>query len=86
MSSIPEGSIIITPAEVYAEVKALTNKVTELLAADHAKTKESTDLGRRLDQLEPRVTKLENKVWLAAGFCAALGSGIGVSATKFLGG
>lgn len=67
-SQIPEGSIIITPQEVYAEVRALTKVVGELVAQDKADT-------TRVDisALQKDVSTLKKVCWLLAG--AALGSG-----------
>lgn len=44
MADIPEGSVIITPAQVYDKVNALTEAVTEMLARDKAEEKRQADL------------------------------------------
>lgn len=82
---IPEGSIVITPAQVYDKVVQLTEQVTKLIAQDAAEVSDRTDLKVRVEKIETRVRSLENKVWLASGFCAALGSGIGAAAARLLG-
>lgn len=40
---IPDGSVIITPAQVYDKVNSLTEAVTELLARDKADEKRQAD-------------------------------------------
>lgn len=41
---IPEGSVIITPSQVYDRVNSLTEAVTELLARDKADQDRQADL------------------------------------------
>lgn len=72
---IPEGSVVITPAQVYDKVITLTEQVTKLLASEEQDKKAREDFKSDLDKLRERVGALEQKVWLAAGFCAAGGSG-----------
>lgn len=74
-SHIPEGSVVITPAQVYAEVVRLTEAVNKLVVKD-----ESDPLPARVDALEAevrglggRLTSVERKLYLAAGAAAALG-------------
>lgn len=43
-TSIPEGSVIITPTEIYAKVNTLTEVVTQLLARDEADQVRQADL------------------------------------------
>lgn len=73
--NVPEGSIVITPSEVYADVKTLTERVTTLLARDEAERDDRERDRTRLDSIDSRLSKVEQKVWLAAGFCAAIGGG-----------
>lgn len=77
MSEIPGGSIIITPAEVYAKVTSLTDVVTELVAADKADERRQAELAVKVERLEERMTAVERKLLLATGFAAAIGGGIG---------
>lgn len=71
-AQIPEGSIIITPTEVYNEVKSLTDVVRQLVAENKADT-----IPQQVADLQTRVRALEAKVWIASGFAAALGGGLG---------
>lgn len=77
---VPDGSIIITPAEVYADVKSLTDQVRTLLARDEAEREDRDRDRSRLDAVESRLSKVEQKVWLASGACAAVGAVAGVIA------
>lgn len=94
---IPEGSVIITPAQVYDKVNKLTEAVTEMLARDQAdevaaRRREAEDNRRESDRkaeikaLEVRVTAVERKVYIAAGFAAALGGVLGGYLPAVLGG
>lgn len=85
MTTIPEGSIVITPTQVYDKVNLLTEQVTKLLAQDEAEVNERTEMRREIKALGERVRSLENKVWLASGFCAAIGSGLGATFATILG-
>lgn len=82
---IPEGSVIITPAEVYAEVKSLTDAVRDLIASDKADGVERTKLELRVDKLDTRLTAVERKMLLFTGAAAAAGAGIGTWLPRVLG-
>lgn len=69
---IPEGSIIITPEQVYGEVKVLTDKVTVLLAKSEA------------EDLPGRVRRLEQRVWAASGGAAVIGALVGALAPSLI--
>lgn len=104
MSTIPEGSVIITPTEIYAKVNTLTDVVTQLLARDEADQARQADLkeaalrreaeaARReadqkaeLEAVKIRLTAVERKVYIAAGFAAALGGVLGGYLPAVLGG
>jgi hypothetical protein len=82
---IPEGSIIITPTEVYNEVKSLTDAVRDLIASDKADIAERTKLELRVDKLDTRLTAVERKMLLFTGAAAAAGAGIGTWLPRVLG-
>ena len=82
---IPDGSIIITPTEVYNEVKALTDAVRDLIASDKADEQQRADLRLRVDQLDTRLTAVERKMLLFTGAAAAAGAGIGTWLPRVLG-
>lgn len=77
MTSIPEGSIVITPTEMYNEVRDLTGAVRELVATDKADAKERAALTVKVEAIDVRLTALEKKVWFVAGICAAVGGTVG---------
>jgi len=74
---IPAGSIIITPADLYAKVTALTDAVTELVATDKAEQRERAALAAQVAALGVRVSAIEKKIWLVTGGAAAIGAGLG---------
>lgn len=76
MSEIPEGSIVITPTEVYHEVRSLTEVVRELVTQDKADRERDLETRKEVDALKVRVSSLEQKVWIAAGAAAAAGAGL----------
>lgn len=82
---IPEGSIIITPTEVYNEVKSLTDAVRDLIASDKADGVERVKLEQRVDRLDTRLTAVERKMLLFTGAAAAAGAGIGTWLPRVLG-
>jgi hypothetical protein len=82
---IPEGSIIITPTEVYNEVKSLTEAVRQLVAQDAAEVESRRELKARVDSLDTRLTAVERKMLLFTGAAAAAGAGIGTWLPRVLG-
>lgn len=85
-SPIPEGSIIITPAEVYNEVKSLTDAVRSLIASDAADVLARNTLQEHVDKLDTRLSAVERKMLLFTGAAAALGAGVGTWLPRVLGG
>lgn len=82
---IPEGSIIITPTEVYNEVKSLTEAVRQMVAQDVAEVESRRDLKARVDQHDTRISAIERKMLLFTGAAAALGAGVGTWLPRVLG-
>lgn len=74
---VPEGSIIITPSEVYAKVTGLTDVVTKLVAQDEAEQSRAARLEQKVDALDGRVSAIEKKIWIVTGFAAAAGGLLG---------
>lgn len=68
MPDIPEGSVVITPAEVYGKVVTLTEKVTELVAKQEAEK-----IPERLNAVSADVDKLKQFKWILMGAIAASG-------------
>ncbi|HEX6684538.1 MAG TPA: hypothetical protein VF062_17170 [Candidatus Limnocylindrales bacterium] len=84
MSHVPEGSVIITPAEVYARVVALTDVVTKMVAADQADAESRAELKSRLGKVEQDVLTIKQKLWFVAGACSAVGGGVGSAVAAIL--
>jgi hypothetical protein len=80
---IPEGSVVVTPTEVYAEVRATHDEVKSVSAkldalpvADHA---------RAIDDHETRIRTLESARWPLPSLAAVIGaSALGVSVYQLL--
>lgn len=82
---IPEGSIIITPTEVYNEVKSLTEAVRKMVAQDEAEIESRRELKLRVDGLDTRLSAVERKMLIFTGAAAALGAGVGTWLPRVLG-
>jgi vacuolar-type H+-ATPase subunit D/Vma8 len=74
---IPEGSIVITPAQVYEKVTSLTDVVTKLVAQDEAEQGRAARLEQKVDAIDGRVSAIEKKIWIVTGFAAAAGGLLG---------
>lgn len=85
MTTVPEGSVIIPPAQVYEKVVTLTEVVTKLVAADEAEANDRADLRTRVGQLEADVNAIKQRLWFVAGICSALGGGLGSALASALG-
>ncbi len=83
---IPEGSIIITPTEVYNEVKSLTDAVRDLISADAQDAQVRAELRLRVDAIDNRLSAVEKKMLLLTGFAAAAGAGAGTWLSRIMGG
>lgn len=70
LGPIPEGSVVITPTEMYREVQATHSAVQDLAA------KLDSVPGRVADH-EARLRAVERAVWWAAGAAAVLGGAAG---------
>lgn len=80
---IPDGSAVITPNQQYAELQALRRSVDALVSTvDPA----LSDLRADVLDHETRLRSVERKVWMAAGFAAAVGGVGGGLLSKLLGG
>lgn len=82
---VPEGSIIITPTEVYNEVKSLTEVVRQMVANDVAEVESRRELKARVEELDTRLSAVERKMLLFTGAAAAAGAGIGTWLPRVLG-
>jgi hypothetical protein len=74
MTPIPDGSVVITPTEVYAEVRATGDAVRQLAA-------KLDGVPQQLSDHEMRLRALERLVWRAAGAGCVLGAGAGYAAS-----
>lgn len=83
--TIPEGSVVITPGEVYARVLNLTDQVTQLLAQKDRTEEQHQRLEVRVEGLEGRVARAEAKLWIITGAAATLGGSIGAGLGKLFG-
>lgn len=75
--SVPDGSVIITPGEVYSRVIALTEVVTTMVASDAADADSRRDIKSRLAKVEDDVAVIKSRLWFVAGVASAAGGGIG---------
>lgn len=82
--TVPEGSVIITPAEVYKTVIGLTDAVTQMVAADKAEAETRAEMKTRLGKVEDDLVSIKQKLWFVAGVCSALGGGVGSAVASLL--
>lgn len=75
MTEIPAGSAVITPDQMYAEIKATHDAVSAM----------RQEL-RQVTDHETRIRGLERRMWLAAGAAAVLGGGLGEGLRAMFGG
>lgn len=71
---LPEGAVVITPAAMYAEMRATHDVVLQMSG------KLDTALTGGKDH-EARIRSLERKVWGLAGAATVLGAAAGVAAS-----
>lgn len=78
MPDIPEGAIVITPQEVYAEVRALTKAVNELVTENKASV-----IPAEVTQLKLEVRSLQQFRWILLGAVVASGPAWQAIAAQF---
>jgi hypothetical protein len=66
---VPAGSVVITPTDLYNEVKAIGQNVTSMRG-------DIEDIKTALPDHESRIRLLEKKVWWATGLAAGAGAGL----------
>ncbi|TCO64959.1 hypothetical protein [Actinocrispum wychmicini] len=66
---IPPGSVVITPTELYAEVKGIGTAVAEIKG-------DVQELRKALPDHESRIRALERRMWWATGVAATFAAGI----------
>lgn len=71
---IPDGSVIITPTEMYAEMRA-THTAVQGIAS------KLDGIPDKLSDHEARLRAVERAVWRAAGAATVLGAGAGYVAS-----
>lgn len=74
---VPDGSIVITPAEVYGKVTGLISAVDRLIIQNEGVIRDRAEDRVGLKEVEARVSALERKVWMIAGGAATLGGTLG---------
>jgi hypothetical protein len=66
---IPPGSVIITPAELYSDVKVISTAVTDMRS-------EVREISKALPDHESRIRALERRIWWATGAAAGAAAGL----------
>lgn len=74
---VPEGSVIIAPADVYAEVVKLTQVVTQLVERDNADRKQYDQLATDVSELKRDLSSLKVKVYGIATVFTSVGAAVG---------
>lgn len=78
MPEVPEGSIVITPKEFYDGVSNDIKEIKDAVAP-------LKDMKEEVEKLKVRVTAVEKRLWIAAGFAGAVGTGAGTVIAQALG-
>lgn len=66
---VPPGSVIVTPTDLFTEVRATHHAVTEMRG-------EIREIARVVPDHESRIRTLEKKVWWASGTAAGAAAAI----------
>ena len=82
--------MVISPADIYAEVRSLTTAVQALVATDKAEANERADVKAKVaslaetkadktevSKIEARLSAVEKRLLFATGFAAAIGASAG---------
>lgn len=85
MVDMPEGSVVITPAQVYEKVTTLTDVVTKLVVQNESAEQVRVADKQLVRELEQRLSAVERKLWMAAGAAATLGGTLGAYLPSILG-
>lgn len=76
-TAIPDGSVVITPTEMYREIRDTRDAVNRLVnVVDPALTNIRHDVADH----EIRIRAVEKRVWVACGIGAVIGGAVGVIA------
>lgn len=81
MDGVPEGSIVITPAQMYESTQKSIGEISTGIS--DLKTT-LAPMPATIADHEARLRRLERALWLGVGFAAALGSAAGTAASQLL--
>jgi len=80
IGSMPPGSVIITPTQMYSEIRVMAGKVDHLAAVlDPALSDIRADVAEgKVERraLSERIAAVEKRMWVASGFALAGGAGL----------
>lgn len=79
-----DPGVYISPAQMYEEVRGLSEAVSRIEAKIDGILDETKDIRGDVSDHENRLRALESTVWRAAGGAAVLGAGAGVLAQFLL--
>lgn len=74
VAQIPQGAVIITPSEIFHEMRGIRDDVRDMKAEM-----------RNRSNHESRIRSLEHRMWLATGIATVLGSSVTLFVVKLLG-
>lgn len=75
-AQIPDGSVIVTPTEMYAEIRAANQKIDHLATLLDPAVQ---DIRHDVADHETRIRSLEHRVWRAAGMATVAASVIALA-------
>jgi hypothetical protein len=80
--TMPQGSVVITPADMYAEIRATYDEVKRLGTVLEPSLR---DLSGRVEDHETRIRGLERRLWTALGAGVVLAGPLGAVAGVLIG-
>jgi hypothetical protein len=77
--AIPHGSVVITPTQMYEEIRS-THQIAQEIKAG------LNPIAQQVADHETRLRSVERRMWLAAGAAAVAGAGLVEGLGRLLGG
>lgn len=84
MTAPPEQGVYISSAQMYQELRSLSDGMTRMETKLDGIVQGLSDVGKDVTDHETRIRALERRVWTASGAATVLGAGAGVVAQMLI--